>query len=468
MPVADFPGVAQLGLRRRLPVRAVAQLRPARRPARAWSTPRTRSARRDPRRRLQPPRSRRRVPAAVQSGVLHRPAPTPWGRGDQPRRARLGRRAALHHRQRRATGCASTTSTACGWTRPTRSSTTARRTSSRELAAAVRARGALAGDRPRRGSPQPRDDRRGARRGRLGARRRLGRRLPSRRARCSPATRTATIATSRAPSTSSRAPCGRAGCSPASTRCTANGAARHRPVARPDAALRRLPAEPRSGRQPRAGDRLHHAIDAAAWRAASALLLTAPMTPLLFMGQEWAALTPFLYFTDLEPRARRLVTEGRRREFAGLSGVHRSRGARAHPRSAGACDVRGEPAALGGRERPRARAVLALYTDAARAAARQPALGASDETRRRARAAVDDDTLVDAARADGDDGSGSSRGSRAPGTCDRADAPSGSAPTDACLSDRRAHGSRSIRAADRRSTPTAGRSHRFARPAPSS
>ncbi|HVL67889.1 MAG TPA: malto-oligosyltrehalose trehalohydrolase [Vicinamibacterales bacterium] len=64
------------------------------------------------------------------------------------------------------------------------------------------------------------------------------------------------------------------------------------------------------------GDRLHHTIDAAAWRAASVVLLTAPMTPLLFMGQEWAASSPFQYFTDLEPELGALVTEGRRREFA--------------------------------------------------------------------------------------------------------------------------------------------------------
>lgn len=64
------------------------------------------------------------------------------------------------------------------------------------------------------------------------------------------------------------------------------------------------------------GDRLHHAIDPAAWRAALALLLLAPETPLLFQGQEWGASTPFLYFTDHEPELGRLVTEGRRREFA--------------------------------------------------------------------------------------------------------------------------------------------------------
>jgi maltooligosyltrehalose trehalohydrolase len=63
------------------------------------------------------------------------------------------------------------------------------------------------------------------------------------------------------------------------------------------------------------GDRLHHQIDPAAWRAATAVLLTAPMTPLLFMGQEWAASAPFQFFTDLEPGLGRLVTEGRRHEF---------------------------------------------------------------------------------------------------------------------------------------------------------
>jgi maltooligosyltrehalose trehalohydrolase len=63
------------------------------------------------------------------------------------------------------------------------------------------------------------------------------------------------------------------------------------------------------------GERLHHQIDLAAYRAASVLLLCAPETPLLFMGQEWAASTPFLYFTDHPEPLGRLVTEGRRDEF---------------------------------------------------------------------------------------------------------------------------------------------------------
>ena len=63
------------------------------------------------------------------------------------------------------------------------------------------------------------------------------------------------------------------------------------------------------------GDRLTDVIDLATFRAASALLLCAPQTPLLFMGQEWAARTPFRYFTDHEPELGPAVTEGRRREF---------------------------------------------------------------------------------------------------------------------------------------------------------
>jgi maltooligosyltrehalose trehalohydrolase len=67
------------------------------------------------------------------------------------------------------------------------------------------------------------------------------------------------------------------------------------------------------------GERLHHQIDLAAYRAASVLLLCAPATPLLFMGQEWAATTPFLYFTAHPEPLGKLVTEGRRSEFRHFS-----------------------------------------------------------------------------------------------------------------------------------------------------
>jgi maltooligosyltrehalose trehalohydrolase len=66
------------------------------------------------------------------------------------------------------------------------------------------------------------------------------------------------------------------------------------------------------------GERLHHEIDADRYRAASALLLFLPYTPLLFMGQEFAASSAFMYFTDHTPDLGKLVTEGRREEFKGF------------------------------------------------------------------------------------------------------------------------------------------------------
>ncbi len=67
------------------------------------------------------------------------------------------------------------------------------------------------------------------------------------------------------------------------------------------------------------GERLNQIISPAAYRAASALLLTAPYTPMLFMGQEWASSAPFLYFTDHHDELGKGVTEGRRKEFAEFS-----------------------------------------------------------------------------------------------------------------------------------------------------
>jgi maltooligosyltrehalose trehalohydrolase len=64
------------------------------------------------------------------------------------------------------------------------------------------------------------------------------------------------------------------------------------------------------------GDRLSHAVDPEAYRAVSTLLLFLPMTPILFMGQEWAASSPFQFFTDHEPDLGAKIVEGRRLEFA--------------------------------------------------------------------------------------------------------------------------------------------------------
>jgi maltooligosyltrehalose trehalohydrolase len=67
------------------------------------------------------------------------------------------------------------------------------------------------------------------------------------------------------------------------------------------------------------GDRLTESVGLDVYRAASALLLLSPYTPLLWMGQEWAATTPFQYFTDHPEELGKLVTEGRRKEFGKFS-----------------------------------------------------------------------------------------------------------------------------------------------------
>jgi len=52
-----------------------------------------------------------------------------------------------------------------------------------------------------------------------------------------------------------------------------------------------------------------------ALRALVACVLLAPPVPMLFMGEEFAASTPFLYFCDFAGELARAVTDGRRNEF---------------------------------------------------------------------------------------------------------------------------------------------------------
>lgn len=70
------------------------------------------------------------------------------------------------------------------------------------------------------------------------------------------------------------------------------------------------------------GERLEHLVSGERFRAASALLCLSPYCPMLLMGQEWAASSPFLYFTDHEGEHGRKVSEVRKREFE-ESGLNR-------------------------------------------------------------------------------------------------------------------------------------------------
>jgi maltooligosyltrehalose trehalohydrolase len=65
------------------------------------------------------------------------------------------------------------------------------------------------------------------------------------------------------------------------------------------------------------GERLSRLVNLGRLKTAAALVLTSPFIPMLFQGEEWAASTPFQYFTDHpEPDLAKAVSEGRRKEFA--------------------------------------------------------------------------------------------------------------------------------------------------------
>lgn len=64
------------------------------------------------------------------------------------------------------------------------------------------------------------------------------------------------------------------------------------------------------------GERLSALTGPQGLRAAAALVLTSPFTPLIFQGEEWGASSPFLYFTDhQDPSLARAVRRGRAEEF---------------------------------------------------------------------------------------------------------------------------------------------------------
>jgi maltooligosyltrehalose trehalohydrolase len=63
------------------------------------------------------------------------------------------------------------------------------------------------------------------------------------------------------------------------------------------------------------GERLEHLVDPPRFRAASMLLCLGPHPALIFMGQEWAASSPFLFFSNHGGVLGREISIGRQREF---------------------------------------------------------------------------------------------------------------------------------------------------------
>jgi maltooligosyltrehalose trehalohydrolase len=68
------------------------------------------------------------------------------------------------------------------------------------------------------------------------------------------------------------------------------------------------------------GDRIGSFADERLLRAAYACLLLSPQVPMLFMGEEFAASTPFMFFCDFGPELAQLVSNGRRQEFKRFAG----------------------------------------------------------------------------------------------------------------------------------------------------
>jgi maltooligosyltrehalose trehalohydrolase len=127
------------------------------------------------------------------------------------------------------------------------------------------------------------------------------------------------------------------------------------------------------------GERLHQSLAPEQWRAVSVLLLTAPMTPLLFMGQEWSAATPFRYFTDLDAWLGESITAGRRREFAAFPEFSDERARHAIPDPQAADTFESSRLNWEERHEPTHRAVLELYRALIALRLDHPALGASSD-----------------------------------------------------------------------------------------
>ena len=64
------------------------------------------------------------------------------------------------------------------------------------------------------------------------------------------------------------------------------------------------------------GDRIADTLSDGLLQVGAALVLTSAMTPMLFMGEEWGARTPWQFFSDHEAELGAAVSMGRRAEFA--------------------------------------------------------------------------------------------------------------------------------------------------------
>ena len=328
---------ARLGLRRRAALRAAQRLRHARRPEGAGRRGARRRADGVPRRRLQPLRAGRELPAGLRARVL---PPRARRRPGAPRSPTSGRRCGASSSRTRSTGSTSSASTACGSTPSTTCATPTRRSrSSSRSPQAVRER------LPR--PPGPPGDR-GQPQHHPPARARAGRRGRG----STPPSGTTTSTTSRTSIATGETEGYYADFAEDHwaklARALAEGFAyqgepsRHHdgaPRGVPSAHLPPLAFIDFLQNHDQVGNRAfgERLIDAGAAarcvRALTAILLLSPHVPLLFMGEEWGETRPFAFFTDFDGDLADAVREGRRREFRHFAAFARRREPRAASRT---------------------------------------------------------------------------------------------------------------------------------------
>ncbi|MFL5348006.1 MAG: malto-oligosyltrehalose trehalohydrolase [Hyalangium sp.] len=127
------------------------------------------------------------------------------------------------------------------------------------------------------------------------------------------------------------------------------------------------------------GQRLHVVAGYARARALTTLLLLLPQTPMLFMGQEFFASSPFLYFVDHKPELQQLVHKGRYEFLSQFPSARQALEVEGHEMPIGEEAFRASK--LDWSERTRNAEALALHRELLRLRREDPVFAAQDPSR---------------------------------------------------------------------------------------
>jgi maltooligosyltrehalose trehalohydrolase len=136
------------------------------------------------------------------------------------------------------------------------------------------------------------------------------------------------------------------------------------------------------------GLRLAKVVGGELYKAAYALLLLVPGTPLIFMGDEFAASTPFLYFTELDAELAQLTKAGRSAEFRAFWAT-RATGPQELPEAQDEATFLQSKLKLGERDQPPHAGILHLFRELLALRRNDNVFRVQDRARLRADAASD-------------------------------------------------------------------------------